>query len=203
MTQEANPYVIIAALTFDATGDCALQEAARSAELHDIAELHVVHVVTERKSNDGSDEELTLEQKLARAPEQIQRHVDTIWATKPLKILAHVRTGVPASSILQAAADINADLIVVGTHRRSGMEKLMLGSVAERVLRDAHCPVLIALPKTYAYAPSIEPPCPDCLEKRRATNNQTYWCDRHSRTHLRPHIYEPSDRHRSSGPLNP
>jgi nucleotide-binding universal stress UspA family protein len=50
--------------------------------------------------------------------------------------------GDPATEILQAAQDLQADLIVMGTHGRAGVGRLLLGSVAEQVLRHAPCPVL-------------------------------------------------------------
>jgi len=53
-----------------------------------------------------------------------------------------LREGFPATEIVAAARDLQADLIVLGTHGRSGVERLFLGSVAERVLRRAPCPVL-------------------------------------------------------------
>jgi nucleotide-binding universal stress UspA family protein len=53
-----------------------------------------------------------------------------------------VRQGFPASEIDAHAREMPADLIVLGTHGRSGVERLVLGSVAERVLRRAPCPVL-------------------------------------------------------------
>jgi hypothetical protein len=43
----------------------------------------------------------------------------------------------------------------------------------------------------------IEPPCSDCLEMRRQTNDDVRWCDRHSRPHMRAHVYEPSDLRRA------
>jgi nucleotide-binding universal stress UspA family protein len=56
--------------------------------------------------------------------------------------------GVPHVEILRAAKDVGADLIVVGTHGRTGIEHLLLGSVAERVLRGAHVPVMtVPLPR--------------------------------------------------------
>ncbi|ULA59970.1 MAG: hypothetical protein LZF60_170109 [Nitrospira sp.] len=50
-------------------------------------------------------------------------------------------TGVPEDAILQTADEIRAGLIVMGTHARSGLDRLKLGSVATAVLRRAHCPV--------------------------------------------------------------
>jgi len=55
---------------------------------------------------------------------------------------ATVREGVPATEIVECARTTSADLVVIGTHGRSGVERLLLGSVAERVLRRAGCPVL-------------------------------------------------------------
>jgi nucleotide-binding universal stress UspA family protein len=48
----------------------------------------------------------------------------------------------PAEAIVEYAKDANIDLIVMGTHGRSGLPRLLLGSVAERVLRTANCPVM-------------------------------------------------------------
>jgi nucleotide-binding universal stress UspA family protein len=52
-------------------------------------------------------------------------------------------TGSPAEAIVQVAADEGADLIVMGTHGRTGLRRLLMGSVAEAVIRTAPCPVLI------------------------------------------------------------
>jgi nucleotide-binding universal stress UspA family protein len=52
--------------------------------------------------------------------------------------------------ILERAADLAADLVVVGTHGRSGFDRLALGSVAEKVLRKAPCPVLTVPPAAVA-----------------------------------------------------
>jgi nucleotide-binding universal stress UspA family protein len=63
-------------------------------------------------------------------------------AAPGVAIDALVREGSPAAEILDQVADMKADLLVIGTHGRSGFERLLLGSVAEHVLRKAHCPVL-------------------------------------------------------------
>ncbi|WP_321845248.1 universal stress protein [Paraburkholderia bannensis] len=56
---------------------------------------------------------------------------------------AHLGAEDIAHCIVRVAAEFNADLIVMGTHGRRGVRRLVLGSVAERVLRSARCPTLL------------------------------------------------------------
>jgi nucleotide-binding universal stress UspA family protein len=198
--------VILAALALDETGEFALREAARIAEQRPDSELHLVHVILEDAPAASAKDLASLEQRLANAPAQIQKFVEQIWADVPRKVVAHLRAGAPSRSILQTAVDINADIVVVGTHRRTGIKKLMLGSIADQVLQHAHCPVLIALPKDYTgKSPSdtIQPPCPDCVQTRSQSNGEHYWCERHSRSYLKPHVYEPSDSHPRTSSVMP
>jgi len=53
-----------------------------------------------------------------------------------------VRTGAPFLEIVRCAEEIKADMIVCGTHGRTGLKHVLFGSVAERVVRKAPCPVL-------------------------------------------------------------
>ena len=53
-----------------------------------------------------------------------------------------IRRGVPFLEIVRCADELNADLIVCGTHGRSGLKHALFGSVAEKVVRKASCPVL-------------------------------------------------------------
>ena len=53
-----------------------------------------------------------------------------------------IRTGAPAEQIVELATTEHADLVVMGTHGRGGMSRVLLGSVADRVIRLAPCPVL-------------------------------------------------------------
>jgi nucleotide-binding universal stress UspA family protein len=50
--------------------------------------------------------------------------------------------GSPAEEIVRCANDLKADMIVMGTHGRTGVVRILLGSVAEAILRHATCPVL-------------------------------------------------------------
>jgi nucleotide-binding universal stress UspA family protein len=57
-----------------------------------------------------------------------------------------LRVGIAHEQIVQTAEDEKADMIVMGTHGRSGLNRLLMGSVAERVVRSARCPVLTVHP---------------------------------------------------------
>jgi len=57
----------------------------------------------------------------------------------------------PAQTIVDYAAEIHADIIVVGTHGRSGVSRLFMGSVAEHVVRSAPCPVLVVRPSEHEF----------------------------------------------------
>lgn len=186
------PYVILVALQFDETGGMALQEACQIAKRDPRAELHIVNVVTPGLGVDEHGESAGLNVQLARAPQRLRDYVDRACSGTSLKIVAHVRTGNPYEVILEEASELGADLIVLGTHRRKGLEKFMLGSVAERVVREASCSVLIASPGNYKRV-SVEPPCEDCVAARAANNDPQAWCERHSRAALRTHTYTPSE----------
>ena len=67
-------------------------------------------------------------------------------AAEGLTARSVVRVGQPADEIVRVADDEHVDLIVMGTQGRTGLERLMLGSVAERVIRRARCPVLTVRP---------------------------------------------------------
>ena len=67
----------------------------------------------------------------------------TARAVDPAKVKATVALGTPAVEILRHAAHWKADLIVVGSHGRGTMGRLLLGSVAQKVLHQAGCPVMV------------------------------------------------------------
>ena len=86
----------------------------------------------------------------ARLTSETQSLLDAL-SKRPLKerlsVATHLTSGIPFREILFLAEREKADLIVMGTHGRSGFERFMTGSVAEKVVRLAPCPVLTLRPK--------------------------------------------------------
>jgi universal stress protein A len=73
------------------------------------------------------------------------RELEALRGTVPAAIRAGavVRTGQPHFEIIEVAKQSGSDLIILSTHGRSGFERVLLGSTAEKVIRHAHCPVLV------------------------------------------------------------
>lgn len=83
-----------------------------------------------------------VEEHLKQARREIERVRTRKLAKLPNASVA-VRLGRPADEIVAAGGKGRSNLIVVGTHGRSGLSHLLMGSVAERVVRHAACPVLV------------------------------------------------------------
>jgi len=58
------------------------------------------------------------------------------------QVRQHVATGKPADEIVRVADELDVDMIVMGTHGLTGVERVIIGSVAEKVVRRAHCTVV-------------------------------------------------------------
>ena len=74
--------------------------------------------------------------------ERLNKMVNEVRALGISSVESHVLNGSAAIEICDFAKQHRFDLIVMGTHGRKGLSHLLMGSVAERVLRTAHCPVL-------------------------------------------------------------
>jgi universal stress protein A len=82
-----------------------------------------------------------LEDRRRESAELLSRVVREITAPSPLENF--LREGNPATEILEAAREWKADLVVIGSHGRRGLARLVMGSVAEGVTRHAPVPVLV------------------------------------------------------------
>ena len=85
-----------------------------------------------------------LAEKEMQVAEKNAKAVKEAAAKEGVAVQAFVMTGKPADAIIETAREKNADLIVVGSHGRTGLERLLMGSVAERVIVMSTCAVLVA-----------------------------------------------------------
>lgn len=81
----------------------------------------------------------------------IDQELRAAGVAEHVQFYVHVRIGKPADELLNLARDIGADLIIVGSKGLTGVERLVLGSVSEKVVREAKCTVEVARAKTYDY----------------------------------------------------
>lgn len=85
-----------------------------------------------------------IEKNSLREAEKNAKAVKEAAQKEEVEVTAFVLSGRPADAIIETAKERNADLIVLGSHGRTGVERLLMGSVAERVIVLASCPVLVA-----------------------------------------------------------
>jgi nucleotide-binding universal stress UspA family protein len=147
---------IVVGVDFSDTGEQALCEAMRLARQLPGSELHVTSVIeTDGNLHDKNQLEYVSNELRSRADE-LHKHIVRICAPEPgaskftQHVVLHVRIGAPAEALIQVAVDVEADMIVVGTHRRHGIDKLRVGSIAETLVRSAPLPVLVAYPRDFS-----------------------------------------------------
>lgn len=149
----ARPFVrsgrVLAATDLSEISLRAVAEAAGIARRH-AARLWVLHAVDSGLSlaaytalERGGPPLSSLEEAGRRARESATRSLADVLARLEVEVETLIDDGPAAPAILGAADRLGADLVVVATHGRTGIERLALGSVAETVVRAAACPVLV------------------------------------------------------------
>ncbi|WP_336336505.1 universal stress protein [Haloarcula brevis] len=118
----------------------ALAHALELAETHD-STIHVLSVVDSTYLGSAGAEATTIESLQERTEQVIDETVDDIADHGAAVVSAH-RMGDPYEEIIDYARTEDIDMIVMGTHGRSGLDRFLLGSVAEKVVRTADAPVL-------------------------------------------------------------
>jgi nucleotide-binding universal stress UspA family protein len=125
------------------------QHAARHAAWlaqHSGSTLHLAHVVENPLDPIYEPESVqrwvVVEHADKRARELLAAAADSCLPPETPREL-HVLSGDPAPKLLQLAQTLGVDLIVLATHGTSNIAHLLLGSIAEKVSRQAHCPVML------------------------------------------------------------
>lgn len=139
---------ILCPIDFSESSQGTLQYAIHLMLKDDDASIYLVHVVDNRVLDYGGpfyEQEPSL--SIAPLDQSIKEELEKrLLAEVPEKIQNRVETtilfGVPFVEIIKAAREKDIDLIVIGTHGRTGIAHMLIGSVAEKVVRKAPCPVL-------------------------------------------------------------
>jgi nucleotide-binding universal stress UspA family protein len=197
------PFVIVVGVDYSELSDLALTRAFEIAGREANAEVHAL-LVLPPLNVDPSYVSATVVQDTTGAFDRLQKHIEHKLrefvaahdgASLPARVISYIRLDSIPAGIAQLASDLEADLVIVGTHGRRGVSRLLMGSVAEGVMRWAPCPVLVMRPKATAETlPAIEPPCPRCVEERTRTSGAELWCEQHRERHGRRHTYHQRDR---------
>ncbi len=126
--------------------DCSKEalKYAVSFAMKDEAKLYLLHVIDIRTFDESLD---TMVEKEID-DETIKQLETTLFECVPeeirndMQVEALVVRGIPFAEIISIAKKNKVDMIVMGTHGRTGLAHIMIGSVSEKVVRKAHCPVL-------------------------------------------------------------
>ncbi len=86
---------------------------------------------------------IPLEEDLEKAAEADLDALKNELLGEGLKVESSVEIGNPSDVILEKAAELDVNLVIMGSHGKKGLSRLIMGSVAETVVRKADCPVLI------------------------------------------------------------
>src|SRR6266540_392531 len=184
--------IVLVGIDFSEESQRALAAAKTVASKAKDAELHLIHVLPVPSGDGAAEVRATRMLQYTNLIDDARRELDALAAqaaSAGVRVAGHVRVGRPAVEIAQLASDLAADLVCVGTHGRKGINRLLLGSVAEGLVRHAPCPVLAVRPKANNASEMIEPPCPECVAVQRETKRAQLWCERHSKHHERAHTY--------------
>ena len=127
-SKEAATWAIEMAQRFDAAIDVVYVDQPLAVALPEGYVMPSADALAERQGR-LSDSLAEIEQMIGRAAPGI-------------KVRSHTREGAPFAEIVQAARDLGSRMIIMGTHGRTGISHALLGSVAEKVVRKAPCPVL-------------------------------------------------------------
>lgn len=162
-------YRIVVGSDFSELGDRAVVEALKLCEAHPHADLHVITVGSEAPAGvrmPGHEPRvLSLEDAREAARSRVESLVEQYLAAGHRldmdKVAVYTTVGAAAERIVALAGAVEADVIVVGTHGRRGLQRFVLGSVAAEVVRRAPCGVFVIRPRDFARGekvPEIQPP---------------------------------------------
>ncbi len=182
---------VVVAFDFSHSGHAALERAIGIVTRAPWHVLHVVCVIHPRfpfPALPADRVDIVYADRVQEAAsDEIAAELGAVQIADAVHYFVHARIGKKvADEVLAVADDVGADLIVVGSRGLTGLERAMIGSTSERIVREAGCTVEVARPKRYAYKPLLEvvehhahqhyvPPHRYSYEDRRISRRPENW----------------------------
>ena len=144
------PKNILVAVDSSAGAERVLNMGARLARSMQEATIHILHVFRASRLDraragappPAADAMEDAKEHLAYCARMLRRRTRA-------QVVQHFAVGDPSTEVLRLGAELDIDLLVVGTHDHVGFEKFLLGNVAEKLMRKAGCPIIIVRPKNH------------------------------------------------------
>ena len=141
---DETPRVVLAAVDTSPAAERVVAMAARFVRAFPEASLHLLHVLRFSRMDRGHAGLPALGSHVVdEAKDYLDFHRRQALRQCRNAVIAHFAMGNPTSEILRCCAELEVDLLVIATHDHSGFERLLLGSIAETLMRKAPCTVTI------------------------------------------------------------
>jgi len=143
------PRKILVPTDFSEDSDLAFRMALSIAVKYQ-ARIFLLHVISNTVQQSLADYCLdqsivarVLSESIVFSNEKLQEVIDKNQQSGNIKVIPDVRKGQPYEEILKEASERKIDLIVIASHGKTGLQKYFIGSVTEKVMKEAKCPVLL------------------------------------------------------------
>ncbi len=132
---------ILICLDYSAASDIVLKESENFLQAFSQAEVyvHTVKDISALSAELGFDD--TIREKMEAEANELKQRAEAVFGTRA--IIFSSSLGLPVDDIIERAGELRCDLLILGTHGRTGLSHLLIGSVAEQVLRKAEWNTLV------------------------------------------------------------
>jgi nucleotide-binding universal stress UspA family protein len=145
LNTDDEPRTVLVAVDTSPAAKRVISVAARFVRAFPAATLHVLHVARSSRLDHArvGVPHVPSSDALEDAKEYLAYHVRLARSQCRNTVTGHFLTGDPTSEILRQSHELKADMLVIATADHMGLERLLLGSIAERLVRKADCTVVV------------------------------------------------------------
>lgn len=143
----SDPRVVLIAVDASGNAPMVVNTGARLVRSLPEAAVHIVHVFrTSRFDRARAGSPAPPTDAIEDAKEHVDYHVRSARKVCRNEVRGHFLVGDPVAEVVKLAGDLRTDLLVLGTHDHTGLERFLLGSIAETLMRQVRCSVFVVRP---------------------------------------------------------